>query len=532
MSSRIERAAVHRSSILCGTACLAMFFAAPALAQTNTKLIALSGQASPDGNGNFSSFDSVAINDAGQVLFTAALVNTSGAFSDNEGVFRGDGVANVQIARKGQLAPDLNGRYGFFNSVALNDAGEALFWAFLSDTGSGLNDAGIFRGDGTGITQLAREGQAAPGGSGTFTGLSFDPAFNNAGQAAFVGDVRLDTNPTIPIGGVFQTIGSNLISVVRRGDAGPNGSGHFTGASSPVLNNAGQVAFYGGVDNVPGPFPNAYSGIFRRDAAAVAQIARTGQPAPDSNGAFFIFGEQLLLNESGQVAFLARLTGTQGGFSDDHGIFRSDGGQLKQIARAGQLAPGGNGSFAVLGLFVLNDLGHVAFTSSLTGTAGGASDDFGLYRGDGETLAQIVRKGDPIPNDGATFNGIGFGSLASNAAGQTAFLAELSGTSDDANAGIFLHDDQLGLVEIVRKGDDLFGSTIIAIEFTGHRWPLADDERGGLNSLGQVAYRFTLADGRTGIAVASLVPEPARQALLIASAACALLRFRSCRHQP
>lgn len=56
------------------------------------------------------------------------------------------------------------------------------------------------------------------------------------------------------------------------------------------------------------------------------QIARTGQAAPDGNGKFssFSFSFNFLShNNAGQATFVASLTGTSGGSTDDSGIFSS-----------------------------------------------------------------------------------------------------------------------------------------------------------------------------------------------------------------
>jgi hypothetical protein len=48
----------------------------------------------------------------------------------------------------------------------------------------------------------------------------------------------------------------------------------------------------------------------------------------------------------------------------------------------------------------------------------------------------------------------------------------------------------------------------------------------GLNDAGQLAFYFALADGRSGIAVASPIPEPSSALLLAAVGGTLLLRRR------
>ena len=49
----------------------------------NVQVIAAQGDISPDGNGNFLTFDSVAFNNSGMVAFRAILNNTSNSPLDN-----------------------------------------------------------------------------------------------------------------------------------------------------------------------------------------------------------------------------------------------------------------------------------------------------------------------------------------------------------------------------------------------------------------------------------------------------------------
>src|SRR5439155_6797462 len=99
------------------------------------------------------------------------------------------------IVREGQLAPDGTNRFDSFvtpfsDVPALNNAGQVVFLNTLTGPGVGTtNDTGLFRADGTTLTQIVREGQLAPDGNGRFNDFRFSsfPAFNNSGQVAFNG---------------------------------------------------------------------------------------------------------------------------------------------------------------------------------------------------------------------------------------------------------------------------------------------------------------------------------------------------------
>ncbi|MEL7237915.1 MAG: choice-of-anchor tandem repeat NxxGxxAF-containing protein, partial [Planctomycetota bacterium] len=161
----------------------------------------------------------------------------------------------------------------------------------------------------------------------------------------------------------------------------PDGNGFFAEFGSPILNDAGQVAFEGCLTGTAGGDSDT-SGIFLGDGSALTQVVRTGQAAPDANGSFSSV-DFPALNDAGQAAFTASLTGTAGGGSGDSGVFLGDGSTLTRIARAGQVAADANGSFSYFTSPALNDAGHVAFLGRLTGTAGGNGAFSGIFLGDG-----------------------------------------------------------------------------------------------------------------------------------------------------
>ena len=66
---------------------LTLHASSPWRAETTT--IAISGQIAPDGNGAFASFGTPAINASGQAAFVGGFTGTSGASTDDQGVFRG-----------------------------------------------------------------------------------------------------------------------------------------------------------------------------------------------------------------------------------------------------------------------------------------------------------------------------------------------------------------------------------------------------------------------------------------------------------
>jgi hypothetical protein len=194
----------------------------------------------------------------------------------------------------------------------------------------------------------------------------------------------------------------------------------------------------------------------------------------------------------GQVAFYATLAGTSGGTANDSGMFRGSGGAVTEIVREGDNTPSLDGTIRFLGdtTYGMNNSGQVLFSSSLLGPSGGSSADQALFRSDGTTLIEIAREGDITPSGFGSFTF--FSNMAINNSGQALFK---SGTT----SGLYFYDDTLGLLEVVRNGQPLFGSILQSFDYATTNY--LGDERDGFNDAGQVAYGFRLQNGIEGVAV-------------------------------
>jgi len=498
---------------------------------SDTQLVVVSGVGDPDGNGSFSTFQSPALNNLGQVAFDARLTGTGGGTSDDRGIFRGDSRTDVPlltlltIVREGQSGPDGDGSFvSFSSSPVINGAGQVVLELGLTGTSGGVtDDRGIFLGDGTTLVSIVREGETEPGGNGTFLSLS-GHALNDAGQVAFNASLE-GIGGSAGYEGIFRgdaptpTMGTTLTTIARTGEMAPFAGVFDNFTVDPALNDSGQVAFHSIVT------VNAVDewNMYRGDELGVDTIARENESAPGGN--FLIIDNNPALNDSGQVAFEAVLYNTSGGSANDKGIFRGDGMVIDTIVRKGDAAPDANGSFLdFLPDLALNNAGQVAFGASLAAAFPG---HLGLFRGDGSTvLTQIVRGGQVAPDGNGTF--FFLGAPAINVAGQVAFFGALTGTSGAPfdTGGVFLFDDEMGLLTVARAGDAFLGSTITGLAF--NVGDPVTHEGSGLNDRGEVAYRFTLEDGRQGIAVSS-VPEPSSQTLVALGCLAILSRCRRTR---
>ena len=400
---------------------------ASAWAEVTHTVIAATGTSAP-GGGLFFLFSTLGMNARGEVAFDAFLQGTSRP----SGIFVGDGRTTSAIAR----GPDpTSGIFGFVQSPAIGAGGEVVFVA---------ENTGIFRGDGIRISPLVQEGDPAPGG-GNLTGLVFYSA-NSRGVIAFPASVSGGASTA----GNFRSDGTRTVAIARDNTISPLG-GTFIFFGDPVINSQGQVAYFAGMTGGSGDF-----GIFRGDddGETNTTIFAANQPAP-GGGTFVDFGVPII-NGRGQVASLASLTHGAGG------LFRGDGKRAAAIALQGNPAPkGGNYNGRFFGPQVMNDRGQVAFNAGLSGGASGS----GIFRGDGVTTSTIALAGTTAPGTTGTFSTFGDMKIGEN--GTVAFIATLAlgvgGVDVTNNMGIWFGRSDSDLHLVVRTGDIIDGSTLISL---------------------------------------------------------------------
>jgi hypothetical protein len=479
--------------------------AGAAAAAGNTQVVAVSGSPAPDGNGAFSSAALLAggLNDAGQVVFTAQLTGTAGGTTDNSGIFRGGGTGLVQIARAGQSV-GAGGVFSGFSSLlgnsAINPSGQVAFPALLSTANAAT---GLFRSSGAAgsLTQIARQGQPTPSGNGFFgpvASVSSGPTLNNAGQVAF--NVQIINSTNNQRSGLFRSDGALITPIALLGTTASGTNLFGSLLAGPVLNDAGTVAFATGLLDANNA--TLGSAVALSTGAGTALYAVTGQSTPDGQG-FFNSPLAVSLNQLGQLVFVESVRTAVGSYN---GAYFVTGNGLAEIARTGQPAPGIPGETLEQFEWVcLNNAGQVALTGITCCHAG-----IFRWNRTGGVLENIVAAGQPAPDGNGTLtllNGLSDSPVEFNDAGQMAFASAVMGSTQFNDFGIFLHDDRLGLLPVARYGDPLLGSTITRLSLaTGASKANAPAGAAGrefspLNNRGQVAYTFALADGRSGVAV-------------------------------
>lgn len=489
-----------------------------------TEIVVKTGDPAPDGDGIFNlrsdtSTRTAALNDRGWVAFRGGLESTTNG--RGSGLFRGNGATLLQVARTNDVA--LGGRFQRFNSPAINGSEQFLFMSPLVVNSSNFH---LIRSESTlgAFTPLLTYGQAAPDGNGNLFPVSSWPAFNHNGQAAFIVSAANTSGGANDDSGIYRSgAAGSLTKIAREGDAVPNGNGEFGQfsagrAGSPVMNAAGEVAFRADLTNTSGGSADN-SAVFRGNGTTLVQIARAGQPLP-GGGTLVSFSTDTVpdMNDAGEVVFPISLDGATG----QEAIFKGSGGVLTKIARQGEAIPGSVDVFSVFnGYARLNNAGQVGFLARVFHSGSPSSNYWALFRyeGNGSNGVLIAREGQVPPNGVGAFASMNSARFDINESGQIAFLARCD-NSAEGDSGIFFYDSATGLIQVARKNQPLLGSTIASfgLEFAGSGQivgagddsptALVRPERSGLNNAGQIAYGFTLADGREGIAIWSPTGMP------------------------
>jgi hypothetical protein len=454
-----ETGRVYFYTTLTGGSSTAGLFVGPSGA---LQTVALQGSPAPAGGNFTNSFSDLRQNGAGQVAFSCSLAGGAAA----QGLYFGLPGTLQTVALSGTPAPGGAGTYSDgFSSPLLTDSGRLLFSVNLT---GGASTRGLFTGTIGSIQAVALQGSPAPAG-GNYTGI-FRSALNTNGQVAYYAEM---TGGSASNGMFFGTPGS-LQTVALSGLPAPAG-GNYSFLGFPALNNAGQMAFLsfltGGAST---------SGIYSGLPGALQTVALNGTPAP-AGGNFSSLSSAVVLNGSGQVAFLADLTGG----SSTSGIFAGTSGSLQAVVLQGMAAPGG-GDFSTFPVPPqINGSGRVAFVATLTGGGINTSNDRGLYVGSAGSLTKIIRKGDQI----------------------------------DVDPG---------------PGSDL--RTVAGIGFRGEAFnpPTGGQDGRGLawTDSGFLVYTLTFTDGSSGVFVSMIpVPEPALAglAVVITLAAVGFMKFREAR---
>ena len=227
--------------------------------------------------------------------------------------------------------------------------------------------------------------------------------------------------------------------LLRDGDPVPGVPGAvYQSFSGPLLNNQGDVLFQarmtgGGVHATNAQVlitghPGAWSYV-ARDSEHVKGLPDGVYIAPTA-----LPFSNLRMNDAGFVAFVCQLTGEGVHLENDTCFVWGKPGDMRVVAREGEIAPGTNQEFAHLaglnGLKLAMGGGNdIAFQAQLATTTGSSA---GVWAGPATNLMLLAQDGGAAPGfAGATFQNLIFTTVRLNPSGKLAFSGQTSAFPTD-----------------------------------------------------------------------------------------------------
>ncbi len=524
---------LFRDAFTCGTAIASAFMAgttvtelrAQSAAASRYETIVQSGDASPDTGVSYSSFSRPVLGRT-DLAFESSL---SGAVTSGDDqaivrwkLFHPDGPQYSDRAtgflREGY---DLGGRVSLSmqlgpssRQLSITDDATIGFNCGLAGTGGTNNDTGLYVYDyqeyvfGGTLTELAREGAAAPGGEGTLqnfgTGI-LDVQFrgiNDAGHTFFQ-DVITDS-PGAPADDwrFFEAGPGSVMARAVEGQPAPLG-GNFSAFSGYEMNDIGEAIVTGSTATA-----NIGNKIWYMDSSGslteVVHSVVTGGTNTPVGAIRSLSSGMSMINNAGDIAFVGWTSAGGTGTSDSF-LFRTDrtGAAVQVMLAEGTAAPDGNGVFdnIVNTTARYNDAGQYASGFSLRGTSGGTADNTGIYRVDADgAVTRLFREGQASLSGNGAFGDLsGATQFAFNKHGVAAMMTNYTGTAGGAsdNTAIVVTDG-IDYFEVAREGVAVNGSTVASLDFSNGVFG-NDVTTSGLNEFGQVAYVQRLANNTQSI---------------------------------
>lgn len=297
---------------------------------------------------------------------------------------------------------------------------------------------------------------------GTLTAGFGTPVVNASGKVGFYGAMSGGTSG----GGIFTATPGSLQSVARLGVASPGGGGFYGGfVGATYINDAGDVAY---IANLSGG--TSTQGYFATSGGVAGAVALINSPSP-SGGNYSVLGVPITFNPSGRVGYAAYTNS-----NSVQGIYSGVPGSATTIAVTPQAAPSG-GIITAIALPAINASGQMVFGTAISnGPYIG-----GIHVGNGATLQPVALIGAAAPGGGN--HGPSFTSTPTiNNAGQVAFFNSLTNTS--AAHAIFVGTPG-SVAPVARQGEATpAGGTYSALSTL----PV-------INAAGQVAFRGDITGG-------------------------------------
>lgn len=174
-------------------------------------------------------------------------------------------------------------------------------------------------------------------------------------------------------------------------------------------------------------------------------------------------------------------------------IWNSTRADIDIVAITNQAAPDENGVYASLfGIPMINEAGEIAYLAQFAGTSGGTDNNIAYLKGNLESQMVLARKGDLLPSENGTYT---FPSnfwvlpISIDEAGNVNSIARITGSGDNAEYAM-IHFDEEGAIEIVRDKQTQSEERVFELDnqlIPNFYHPIVSDD-------GEI-YFFGIADG-------------------------------------
>lgn len=411
-------------------------------------------------------------------------------------ILEGSVIEDIRIvAVTGQPAASSQGVFDEVRPAVINDSGEVAFLSRLTGIpGVPEITEGLFVETNGNLEFITRTGLTVPGSTRLIQTLT-RPQIDDAGKVLVRGNFN---DPSGQISMMLSNTGGSLRTVAAQGDPLTelgNGARFDSNFREPVLSRAGVIAFAAElVDDTNtgecrrgGPcVPSLGMSIWTDNGVDLELLVREGDAATMTEPGTTIGrldGDEIVINEVGQVAYFTSLTGPSITIENFSAFYVSDGTTDRLVARRGDVAPGFalTDRLSLTDVFLtINGVGEVAFTSRIDGEGGFSTA--GIFAESNGHLRLVAAIGSELPDlpDGVTF-GANQNIPIMNDRGDVAFRASLSGTGVSSSNNQSLWSEGLGGMHLVgREGDHATGA-LPGVLFRDFFEPF-------LNSLGQTAF--------------------------------------------
>ncbi|HSJ01609.1 MAG TPA: choice-of-anchor tandem repeat NxxGxxAF-containing protein [Verrucomicrobium sp.] len=331
----------------------------------------------------------------------------------------------------GMATPDGLDTFQTMDSFAISDRG-AVFRGYLTNA----KVSAVYSLSAKGARELLRPGSVVPG-YGTITGSIGSLRTNNSSETAVYVGIR-DANSVSRDALVAGSSISNRRVVVIADQTIPDGSGQFNSYSEGVIDNQGDVGFWGAIQNNGYPLLGSHGIFIGHTNGSITQVMRTRQLAPDEAYTVSSLDSSPILRRDGQIFFCAALMDPAYGTGDNRVLYRrKKNGDIVRVARSRQPAPGTSRYFSSITVGNMNDSGDTVFYALLKDAAN-APAGAAIFKGSSQaTLSPVVYTGQTVPGGLGTYTALD-NSVGINPDGRVAYVGYYTGNGSGGGSGVFL----------------------------------------------------------------------------------------------